>query len=1027
MSASPLIRYRTPLAISSWVTFAISLAFYWITVDPGVSYWDCAEYVTTASRLEVGHPPGNPIWMLVMRVATIPFSPQNHALVINLCSGLFMAFAAFFLCRIIFVAACRACNIVGTSFIAAAASLCFALCDSAWFSAVEAEVYAMSTFLSALSLWIMVKWWYESDSGGRQRLLILLAYITGLSLGVHQLNLLLIPVFGLIIFYRVHPGKVNPILILGTLLLSVAIIGFILLGVMPYSLFGAQKVELFTTNRLGWPYNTGTVMFVSLIFLAILFALIFVRHRFFNLVLWMGGFLLLGYSSFAIVMIRSMANPAMNEGVPSNIFTLQAYIARDQYPSTPLIYGATPFSKPLFEEEFRDGKPYYSRYLLEKGKPFYLPYSEGALLNHRSRLLSASDSAANKDVFSQNHGYILSDYDFSQQLTPELNMWFPRISSRNSSHLAAYEDWAGMTEENMSRIRVSETMDSNGRYLPRMVSDGSRPPVYSLRPTYWQNFRFFLSYQAYYMYFRYLFWNFIGRQNDYPSTGEIEHGNFITGLSYIDSEWLGTTEKMPQEIGEDNKGRNRYFGIPFILGILGILCLWSYNRRSRRILTVTALIFFMTGLAIVFYLNQSPGEPRERDYTFLVSYMAFAMWIGAGLWGIFMMLERFLPRKAALIIFCVLSICPPTLMALENFDDHDRRNRFEPTFYASSLLDYEIPSIIFSHGDNSTFPLWYATEVLGMGENHLPVDITYLALPSYVVNLKNQGHKGTPTIATSPQIAYGRYLLTRIPHDSLSVPLSLTQMLHRLYSTEDTEPTLPASSFKIPSSSGDSVVISLKDFTGGSNYLSFKHLMLLDILAAQLESENPKALYFPALIQQSFYKPLEPVLRPALFGKVYAPWLPDSTLERQIAVAARRELDKLETQYTKANYLDPVIADRSRRYRGEMLMAAEELLNNGDTVTASLIANDITKYYPYSLLLPGDFTVADTTFYEGKAYRSLLLSLYEATGNSSYLHKSLEMDSLLSHRHKAWLNYYYSLSPSQRRTLSNRSKRLLIK
>lgn len=1050
---SPLHTYRLPLEISSWLTFAISLTLYWITADPGVSYWDCPEYVTIASKMEVGHPPGNPVWMLAMRVATIPFPAQFHAYIINLCSGIFMAFAAFFLCRFIFIPTRISLNQGRISrklspktsnllsiIISLGASLCFAFCDSAWFSAVEAEVYAMSTFLSALSLWLLILWWWAPTQAYRTRFLVLLAYLLGISLGVHQLNLLLIPVYTIIIYYKYHPRKVNPLTIFIIFLISVILIGIILMALIPGVLFGAGKFEYWAVNGLNLPYNSGVTLFCLLLFSLILISLLLsfrfrihpnegrmtFQRRLSTLILC-GIFLLIGFSSYAMIFIRSYSSPPMNEGTPDNIFSLSSYIARDQYPSTPLFYGHTPYSQPMLQEEFIDGKSYYSRYVLKKGKPRFLPYLQGAKLYHRSSLLSEKDSAFNKNTEKQGRGYVLTDYSFQQKLTPELDMWFPRLTSRNLGDRIAYEDWAGASEETMERIQISETYDSLGKAVAKLNSEGIREPVYSYRPTYWQNLKFFISYQAYYMYFRYLFWNFIGRQNDYPSTGEIDHGNFMTGIPYIDSNFLGITDSLPPELGRENAGHNRYFCIPFIIGLLGISYLAFSGRIKRRLLTVITVIFLMTGLAIVVYLNQTPGEPRERDYTFLVSFMAFTMWICAGFLFLINYLARYAGLKIIMAVSFVICLGTPALMAFENFDNNNRRNRFETTFYASSLLDFEEPALIFSHGDNTTFPLWYASEVLNMGKNHTPIDITYLNLPSYIANLKKQG-KDFTTIAETPQILFGKYTLSHIPSDISSSPMPLWDALKALYTNEKAE--WPTSLVTIKDSNGNDFTLNLHDFSKGSSFLSFQHLMLLDLLATQSTVQNPRILFFPSSIGYNFYKPLVPVLNNTLFGKIYAPFKSDSTVNWLTKQSVRRELSKLSHIYSSnfsltRHYADPVTADITRRYRGELIIAAQDFFTRGDMKSATQLSDSILKFFPYKELSPGSFTIADSTFNEGKSFVSLLKSLYQSTGNPKYHLEATSLDSIMQNRYRQWLAYYNSLSPAQRAALSNRSLRML--
>ena len=1040
MNPSFLRKFKIPLEISSWGVFAIALLFYWLTVDPGVSYWDCAEYVTAASKMEIGHPPGNPIWILTMRVATIPFPPELHALVINLCSGLFMAFASFFLCRVIFVPLAIGFSSFhyeknGLSFLCSivsiGATLCFVFCDSAWFSAVEAEVYAMSAMLTGASLWIMVKWWFEPSRAKRLRLLILLSYLVGLSLGVHQLNLLCIPVYVAVIAYKKYQRRISPVVVIFWLLASVVMVIFILFVLLSGSLTMASLSELFFVNQLGLPFDSGVLIFIAalIVVLAIIIVSAHLTHRYkMETAVWMLSFLLLGFSSYAIVMIRSSASPFMNEGAPSDIFALSAYFNRDQYPSTPLIYGHTPYSKPVLKESFTNsGKPVYSRFLLKKGKPLYRKALENAVLSPRSGFVTQNDSLENIRILTRGKdGYILSDYMFSQVLTPELNMWFPRLTSRSLGDRRAYADWAGMYEDEMNKVAVSEIIDSIGNFSTRINDLGERETAYSLKPTYTQNFRFFMSYQLFYMYLRYLLWNFAGRQNDYSSTGEIDHGNFITGVSFIDNQMLGDTEKIPGELWKDNPGHNNYYGIPFILGILGLLWLACSSWESRRILTVSGVFFIMTGVAIVVYLNQSPGEPRERDYTFLGSYMAFSMWIAAGLFGIVCELCKVLKGKMIYLVTLVISLFPGALMAAENFDDHDRRNRFEPTFYASSLLDFEIPAIIFSHGDNSTFPLWYASEVLEEGKDHIPLDVSYMSLPGYILGLKSQTGKDLKTIADKVDLAYDAFLLTRIPPDSTSAPEVLSDALKTLYSQRTQPAVWPTSKILIPYSKDDNFEINLHDFTGGSAYLSFRHLMLLDILAAQQESDSPKTLFFPYLIDWNLYKPLKPLLKESLFGKIYNPSLTDSMASVLLKQSVDREIKKLEALNPRSHYADPVIADRSRRYRGELVMAANSLLADSDMVYPLKIIDFIEKFYPYEELYPSTFTIEDSTYYEGKEYLYLLENVYLQTHNPQIYKRAERHKELLEKKKKEYRDYYESLDSSQRKTLSQRSLRNLM-
>lgn len=1086
MKLSPIKFYRLPLGVSILITFAVSLTIYLITADPGASYWDCPEYITLASKMEVGHSPGNPIWMLAMRVATIPFPPEYHALVVNFFSCIFMAMATAFLCGVVFMPVRMALRKYkghfksGSKipdfiavFISIGASLCFAFCDSAWFSAVEAEVYAMSTFLMALSLWILTLWWFERSEGKRLRLLVLLAYVTGISLGVHQLNLLLIPVFALVILYRRYSGRLNPLKSLIWLLVSVMLICVILMGLMPGSLRWAGEFEIFFVNAWGWAYDSGVIVYCGLLLLLAVVALgLTLRFGkacaspFVFLFLWLSGsflfsgnfvvgavlsfiltfivcegsrisnhkvfsglmmllFILIGYSSFGMIMIRARSNPPMNQGAPDNIFALASYIAREQYGSTPLIYGRTPFSKPLLQETIVDGHPQYRRFALKKGLPDYKPFYEGAALNYRSNMLSAEDSASNRKILERGHGYLISDYNFTLITTPELDMWFPRITSPDSYDIEAYEGWAGMTKENMPEVPVSEVMDSTGKFLPKMRYDGVRNQNYSHKPTYLQNFRFFVAYQSYYMYFRYLFWNFIGRQNDFHSTGEIDHGNFVTGFNPLDDYLIGDTYKIPPELLTDNKGYNRYFGIPFLFGLIGICYLLYVNRRSRRLLSVVALIFFMTGLAIVIYINQSPGEPRERDYTFLGSYMAYAMWIAAGFTALSTWFLNLRNKRMACVLSLLVCLAVPTLMALENFDDHDRRGRFETTFFATSLTDFEHPAVIFTYGDNTTFPVWYVSEVLGKGKQHNIIDATYITSPTYIANLKRLSENPLETKAPLSEILFNKYIQIRIPNEGDTQAMALSEALETMYSSPESKPILPASLVKIPSAPGDSVTIDLYEFSGGSPFLSFQQLMVLDVMATQMESKNPKAVFFPSILNRSFYKPLEPALRDVFYGKIYAPRLSDEEIQNLDVKAVEREIAKFGSLKARSRYTDPVIDDMSRRYRGEMILAGRRLLDAGNQEIPKKIIGFIEENYPYNKLLPGTFTRDGETVYEGEQSRDLLYDLSIATEDKRYSEMADSLNNLMDERKKQMMDYYQSLTPEQRKSISYRTLRLL--
>lgn len=1079
----------TETGLSS-IVFITALLTYGVTVDRSASFWDCPEYITCASLLEIGHPPGNPFWMLAMRFATIPFSAEYHALVIGLCSSLFMALAAFLLTKITFSISFYVATkylhkhnqptffvTLISSIAAVTAGMTFAFCDSAWFSAVEAEVYAMSAFLTSLVIWLMIKWAKTYNHAHRKRLLILIAYITGLSIGVHQLNLLCIPVLSLIYVFRKYPYGKSALRAWVAIFISFIIIILILIGMMNGTLSWMQTFELRAVNSLGMPYFSGVYIYLIMLVIAAVIAIAVATNGArcvtaisMSAFIWLSGifvfkgnliiaailstisgvavvyclhwdrakviscifslaFILLGYSSFALILIRGYASPPMNEGAPTDIFALSSYIARDQYGSTPLFYGATPYSRPMYEETWTPGNnlPGYSLYRLKKGKAKYAPVMTDAKLSYRSRMLSEKDSANNSEIIKKREGYILSDYSFSRVTTPELNMFFPRITGTSQSDIESYESWVGMTKESMDKIEISEAIDTLGRPVGKISPSGNREKSFSYRPTYLQNLNFFLSYQVGYMYFRYLLWNFMGRQNDFPSTGEIDHGNFITGFPFIDNAMLGDQTLMPANASSHNNGRNVYYCLPFILGITGIIFLFCSGKSGHQALAIITLLFIMTGLAIVVYLNQLPGEPRERDYSFLGSYMAFSIWIGFGITAICLWMVKYKVNETiAIMSTTVVAVAIPIIMLNENWDDHDRTGRSEPFDYASNLLLTETPAIIFTQGDNFTFPMWYAQEVMNTGRQHTVIDVSYFAIPEYVVNLMKQGERGVAFTATPADIAYGAYSYTRIAPDADTTAIPAIDALRNLYTSGEKTPTLHNRIVTLPGKNdNDTLTIDLKDFANGSSMLPFRKLMLLDMLATNAESDSPRNVYFHTAISSDFYRPFKSSTRRLPFVDAYVPGMTDSihlatlakNLEPPLFLPNRDTIPTLRT--------DPVIADQVRRQRGEIILAARQFFEAGYCKDAKSILFLLEFLYPYSRISAGSFTLADSTFHEGIEFALLKIDIAKRTRDKPQAQQaSYSIDNMLKES-RQWKNYYASLPIWRRHTVSNSSRRLI--
>ncbi len=1073
---------RLTALLASVIAFIIYLA----TADSGVSYWDCPEYVLTASSLQIGHPPGNPIWTLAMRVATIPFPAALHAKVINICSGFLMALAVFFLARIIYrmvwffltrksinhfqplssLASTESCAAI-TSFFA---SLCFAVLDSTWYSAVEAEVYAFSTFLSAFTIWLMLKWAESADQAARSRWLVLTAYMIGLSLGVHQLNLLVLPVLALIFVFRRNPGTNVTLKAWMAIGASFILVAVILLGLMPGSIEWCAALELLCVNGLGAPYFSGVLLYPSLMCAMALLTIIltprvntitnvilfsglffisglflFGQHFFIALLLsiltsgflvaklsrrglltsaWMLIMVWTGYSAIALILIRGYAAPPVNEGNPADIFSMQRYISREQYGSKPLFYGPTPFSRPMFEETVNPttGEATYSRYALRKEQPRYMPALQLPRLIYRSRQLSHSDSVENLATAEKNHGYLLADYKFSRRMTPELDMWLPRITSGSRNMLDSYADWAGMTDDNMKRVAITTAYDSAGHAVGKLLPSGERDTVYSYRPTYLQNLRFFLSYQTYYMYLRYLLWNFVGRQNDIPATGEIDHGNVLTGINPLDRLMTGDERLMPQEAAYDNPGRHAYYAIPFLIGIAGIILLLKGGRRGKRLMAVVTMLFLMTGVAIVVYLNQNPGEPRERDYAFIASYMAFCIWIGFGLLAIGRLFRRLFRSRRTMLP--AMATCGAILFfwyLIENYPDHNRSGRFHTRAFALNMLKGKERDIIFSYGDNFTFPLWYAQEVEGAAPEATVADLSYLATPEYVLNLMRQGNKGLKLTATPSDIAYGAYAFTRISPDADTVPLPLIDALRSLYSSRETSPAFQHSRAIIPGRTlADSIVINLRSLATVSGMIPFRTLMLLDILATNLDQPEPRPMSFLNSVKNEVLMPVKEALRAEAFSDTYAPFMEREEYLQRINLSAS-EIDSTAGSHRGQKiYADPVIDDQIRRQRGALVRVARQYaVEEKDTATALRLLTDYTDLYPGTS--PGSYAVADTAFHETLTAADLLIRI----GNGSDVEKALELLRRSHSEASAWRRYYSALPSWRRHTVSNDSRRLI--
>ena len=704
----------------AWLVFAIAAIVYGMTVEPTASLWDCPEFIASGYKLEIGHPPGAPVFMLAANLFShLANDTSKVALMVNLLSALLSAGCIFFLfltithlARLMLrrMTAANAITIEACGMVGAAA---YAFSDTFWFSAVEAEVYAFSSFLTALMFWLILKWSDEADNPRSDRWIIMIAYITGLSIGVHLLCLLCLPAMSLIVYYR----QAKQITWVGTMKMLLAgglLVGIILYGLIPGVVIIGGWFELLCTNIMGCAYNTGLICYIILLTGTLVTIYYKVRKRIVKLSVACVLMILAGYSSYGVILIRANARPPMCENAPDNIFSLGSYLNREQYGKTPLIYGPA-FSSEVDRQQEGD-------YLVPKqkeGKAIYRPVA---------------------DTTKQAYEIVRHDIDYVYKN----NMFFPRMHS--ARHAQAYEDWMGGVEKH------------NG--IPTMT----------------ENLRFFLSYQVNFMYWRYFLWNFVGRQNNIQGNGEVEHGNWITGFRWIDDLLLGCdTSKLPSDLTQ-NKGRNVFYAMPLFLGLLGILWQWRRGREGRQQLLVVLLLFVMTGLAIVVYLNQTPLQPRERDYAYAGSFYAFAIWIGLGVAFVVDFMQRVFKDSTVLsvVLSCLGCLLIPLQMASQTWDDHDRSGRYACRDFGVNYLESmqrEGHPVILTSGDNDTFPLWYNHEVEGVRTDTRDCNLEYLQTDWYIDQMKRPAYNSPalPISMSHDDYKEGRLEYVPVNTDSLTI------------------------------------------------------------------------------------------------------------------------------------------------------------------------------------------------------------------------------------------------------------------
>ncbi len=656
--------------IVGWFVFLVATIVYVLTLETTVSWWDCGEYISTAYKLQVGHPPGAPLFQMIGRFFSLfAFGDVTKvALMINLMSALCSSFTILFLFWTITLLskkiwlkdgeAAPMSNKVAVLATGVIGALAYTFSDSFWFSAVEGEVYAMSSLFTAITFWAILKWEEVADEPSNYRWIIFIAYLIGLSIGVHLLNLLCIPAVVYVVYFK----KYKKITFKGFVvagIISVLLVGLIQVVLIPAIVSLCGKFELFFVNTLNTPFNVGTVVYFLLLITVIVLGIYFTdkyKKVVLNVVVLSFMFIMIGYSSFFMLVIRANANTPINENDPSEAVSMLSYLKREQYGSWPLLRGPYYMAKPI---DANDGSPIYVRDE-KKGK-----------------YVITDDRRGTEPVYDDN-----------------LTTIFPRMwNGSKRLYTSTYEQY--IDKSKMVPVTVKK-------------SNGTAETV--MRPTFGQNLKFFFGYQCNHMYWRYFMWNFVGRQNDIQGHGELENGNWISGIKFIDNARLGNQDNLPKSM--ENAGRTTFFFLPLILGLIG---LFYHIKREIKDSWVVFLLFFMTGLAIVIYLNQTPFQPRERDYAYAGSFYAFCIWIGIGVMGVMELLQKIMKNKMAVaIVAFVLCLSVPTVMAASGWEGHNRSNKTAALDWGKNYLK-NLPknAVIFTRGDNDTFPLWYVQEVEG--------------------------------------------------------------------------------------------------------------------------------------------------------------------------------------------------------------------------------------------------------------------------------------------------------------------------
>lgn len=971
--------------IFGWLIFLIASYVYLSTIESTASFWDCGEYIACAYKLEVGHPPGAPLFLLIGRFFSL-FAGEDVTQVgkmLNAMSALCSSFSILFLFWSITALARKIVDKTGElttgkmyAVLGAGAigALVYTFTDSFWFSAVEGEVYAMSSFFTAITFWAILKWEREvGENPHADRWIILIAYLIGLSIGVHLLNLLVIPAIAFIYYFKKYEVITRKGIIY-TGILSILILGGIQGGIIPMIVKLAAQFDLVAVNTLGMPFNSGTIIYGILIIGGIIWGLRYTKKKskpILNTIILCFTVLLIGYSSFFVLIIRSLANPPMDENNPENAVNLLSYLNREQYGTSPLLYGQY-FTAPLdAKQPYKDGNPVYTR-----------------------------DDKAGKYVITDDRKNSIPNYD------KEFCAPFPRMWSSQPNHVAGYKSWTNPRYYNHIRTKDPQT--------------GEMTTID--KPTFGQNLAFFFKYQIGHMYMRYFMWNFAGRQNDIQGHGNNSDGNWISGITPIDEARLGPQTGLPDD-ADHNKAKNKLYFLPFILGLIG---LFYHIKKDGKNAFVVALLFFFTGIAIMIYLNPKPFEPRERDYAFAGSYYAFAIWVGLGVLAIYDFLAKRMTQTVSATLATLISLPIPAIMAKEEWDDHDRSGRYIARDFAANYLNSCAPNaILFTNGDNDTFPLWYAQEVEGIRTDVRVICLELLNTDWYIDQMVHKAYDSDPVpfSLTKEQYRQGtrdvvlfrdyqdKKIQGYIPVKQLMEFVKSDDNDHRLQVARDTYYNFfPTKNMRVPVDSATVVnngtvpkelahrIVKNIDWTVSGNYVQKNDLMIIDLLA---HNDWKRPIYFAATAPASSYLNLAPYLQ--LEGLAYrlVPIKKDSETEKQETRIAT------DTMYEKVmnfawggmekpgmNLDDVFIRSCALNIRQRMGALAIALADEGKKDKAIKVLDKVIEVTPQENV-PYDATIYSIAmaYYQAEAYEkanALAKKLFDNFENNIKYYHSLD-------------------------------------